>query len=83
MEPETALKVWDIFVKTYFETEDKEKLALIDQVLSGYALIRSTIGTMQANTLPEEQIQSCLQIGRMYFFPNMDKITGTVNLLGI
>lgn len=83
MEPETALKVWDIFAKTYFETEDQERLALIDQIISGYAMIRSTIGTMQANTLPEEQIQSCLQIGRMYFFPNMDKITGTVNLLGI
>ena len=83
MEPETALKVWDVFVKTYFETEDKEKLEMIDKVLSGYALIRSTIGTMQSNNLPEEQIQACLQRGRQYFFPNMDKIAGTVDLLGI
>ncbi len=83
MEPETALKVWDVFVKTYFETEDPERLAMIDQILSGYAMLRTTIGTMQANTLPEEQIQASLQIGRAYFFPNMDKITGTVNFLGI
>ncbi len=83
MESEAALKVWDVFVKEYFGTEDPEKLAMIDKVLSAYSMIRTTIGTMQSNNLPEEVIQTSLAIGRQYFFPIMDQITGMVNLLGL
>ena len=41
--PEIAVKLWDIIMKTYFETDDPQKLEHYNSVIEGFCMLKAAL----------------------------------------
>jgi len=69
-----AKSFWDIFMKTYFATEDAAKLARLEEVIANAALVRAAILHGTANTFPQKFIDLRVQEMRELALPKRDEI---------
>jgi len=46
-------KIWDIFIKRYFETTDKKEIAEINRILNGYSRIKMLHGVVSSPRVPD------------------------------
>lgn len=51
---DVLIRLWNRFIRTYFNTDDDEKIAKIESVLKYYAIIRSLAGVSFSDIIPEE-----------------------------
>ena len=55
MPSELLARVWNVFVRTYFGTDDEQKIAVIEQRLKFYAIIRSMAGITFSSVLTDDE----------------------------
>ncbi len=71
---ELAKRVWNIFLREYFDTDDEERLADITKLLRFYCMIRSFPGITFSEIIPEDRREELA--GRMsaHFMDNVDNV---------
>jgi uncharacterized protein (TIGR02172 family) len=55
MSSELLARVWNVFVRTYYGTDDDQEIARIEQRLKFYAIIRSMAGITFSSVLTDEE----------------------------
>ena len=74
MPDEPAKKVCDIFAQEYFETNDKEKLAGIENLIRFYCLIRVFPGVTFSTIISDEERQANVNKAVNAFLQGVDKV---------
>ena len=69
-----AKRVWDIFIREYFETDDAERLADITKLLRFYCMIRSFPGIVFSEIVPADRKEEIAGKMSAYFMENVDSV---------
>ena len=78
---EIAMKLWDVMMKEYFHTEDREKLDRINRTIEGFCMLKSALIPAIWINMPEEAKKTFVEAARRYFFQRMEQLLDELNEL--
>ena len=81
MSQEYMLKFWDKLLSLYFEVEDKQRLAEINEMCSYFGLLRGALFPMKHVQISPELKAFHVEETRKNLFPHMDKAMAAANRL--
>ncbi len=55
MTAEESVRMWDIFIRDYFGTEDNEKIKQIEESMKSFSLIRTLGGIVFSDVIPDDK----------------------------
>ncbi|MCR5789916.1 MAG: phosphotransferase [Lachnospiraceae bacterium] len=74
MSLELAKEVWSVFIREYFETDDPERLAGLEQLLRFYCLIRTFPGITFSELLKEDERRALVDKVVKSFMKGADRV---------
>jgi len=70
----TAMKLWDVIMRVYFDTEDPEQINRYNQVIEGFCLLKSAlVPAIWVNLSPERKAEA-VKAAKEFFLPRTDQI---------
>ncbi|MDO4478705.1 MAG: phosphotransferase [Lachnospiraceae bacterium] len=76
--PEDSCRMWDIFLKTYFRTDDEARLDRIKELLDQYSLVKIMLAPFSFSNLPEGQAGELVNMARTSLMPVIDSMIGRI-----
>jgi len=76
--PETSLYMWDIFLKTYFDTESEKRIFNIKRVLDKYSMLKIILAPYSFSNLPKESLDGFVKMARNELMPEIDNYIGII-----
>ncbi|MDO4494065.1 MAG: phosphotransferase, partial [Clostridia bacterium] len=76
--PEVSLAMWDVFLRTYFQTEDAERIRRIEKILDTYSLLKIMLAPYSFSNLPEQAASGFVEMARDLLMPVIDSYTGVI-----
>ena len=73
-----SLYMWDIFLETYFETKDAERISCIKKMLDGYSMLKIMLSPYSFSNLPRESLAGFVEMGRKELMPKIDEYIGII-----
>lgn len=67
--PEELMRVWNQFVKSYFDTTEEERLKEIDKMLEPFALLKNVLRLVSSGPVPEAMLPMLLGMVRAKLLP--------------
>ena len=71
-EADTVRRVWEVFVRTYFQTEDPGELEEIEAMMEGYCWLRQMTFLKIVAAFTEDIRRQMVQSARAHFFPKAE-----------
>ena len=72
--PEIAVKLWDIIMKTYFETDDPQKLEHYNSVIEGFCMLKAALIPAIWVNMPDAHKKGAVENAKKLFFPQMERL---------
>ncbi len=76
--PEESLSFWDQFVRVYFGTEDEKEIAVINQILDVYSMLKHILAPYSYETMDRSLFSTFVEKGRAGLMPYIDRYTGLI-----
>ena len=70
----TAMKLWDVIMRVYFDTEDPEQINRYNQVIEGFCLLKSALVPAIWVNMPPERKAEAVKAAKEFFLPRTDQI---------
>ena len=71
---ETAIRLWDVIMRYYFETDDSDTIDKYNSVIKGFCLLKAALIPAIWVNMPEERKKSSVEAAKKYFFPQMESL---------
>ena len=71
---ETAIRLWDVIMRYYFETDDSDTVDKYNSVIKGFCLLKAALIPAIWVNMPEERKKSSVEAAKKYFFPQMESL---------
>lgn len=75
---EESLALWDQFVRTYFETEDKRQIAAVNDILNVYSLLKDMLAPYSYDNMDKSLYRMFVDMGRQGLMPKIDHYMGVI-----
>lgn len=76
LDPEQMSRVWDSFIRAYYDTDDDAKIASIERRLRFYAILRTLPGITFSEAIPDEARPALAQQVTDFFLHEYDYFMG-------
>ena len=72
--PEIAMKLWEVIMKVYFQTDDREMIDRYNKTIEGFCLLKAALIPAIWVNMPDEHKKRSVQAAKEYFFPQMEAL---------
>ena len=72
---ESALKMWELFLRAYFDGADEEQICSYNQLISGFAEYQALTSRGSDSNFPESMVPMLLEQVRGKLLPLIDQVT--------
>ena len=77
--PEVAMKLWNVMMKVYFNTDDRETIERFNKTIEGFCLLKAALIPAIWVNMPDEHKKRSVQAAKEYFFPQMEALMKGLN----
>lgn len=72
--PEIAMRLWDVMMHRYFETDDPQKIAQYNAVIEGFCLLKAAITPAVWANMSDARKKHSVDSAKQYLFPRMEEL---------
>ena len=72
--PEIAMRLWDVIMRRYFETDDQKKIDKYNSIIEGFCMLKAAVIPAVWVNMPEAHKRNSVETAKRYFFPRMAEI---------
>lgn len=72
--PEIAMRLWDVIMRRYFETDDQKKIDKYNSIIEGFCMLKAAVIPAVWVNMPEAHKRNSVETAKRYFFPRMGEI---------
>ena len=72
--PEIAIRLWDVMMRIYFNTEDRNQIDRYNRTIEGFCLLKAALIPAIWVNMADELKKKTVAVARQYFFPQMEKL---------
>ncbi|MDO4489220.1 MAG: aminoglycoside phosphotransferase family protein [Eubacteriales bacterium] len=76
--PEESLNMWEVFLRTYFETEDTARIERIKDVLDKYTMLKVILSPYSFSNIPMDKAPGFVEMARKIIMPCIDDYIGRI-----